>query len=294
MHFYGESQSEVFVKVKHKPVGNLRNETLSDVQERFQSWHLWKKYNPSVTWYSAPLCHRFLHMGFFPQNPVTFKERQWCDPLNTPKCQCTSLFLFLDPFPYVLTGLNMRQLWSELMLLHKWTHQQSLLVQEEMPYFSTRVSFFLLLSHLQTHMCWYKTTRSALTGVARNHKNIFFFCCCFFLTSCFGYIWEILEYRGYRIEKHITGGLSLRMKYICFNKNSSHIKLSSLLKLSRLFLTAGSYIPPGKINSFLGSKLWLLMPLKKLCQNDPICGGRSFSCSILTFLGGKKDALKIM
>lgn len=37
MHFYGESQSEVFVKVKHKPVGNLRTETLSDVQERFQS-----------------------------------------------------------------------------------------------------------------------------------------------------------------------------------------------------------------------------------------------------------------
>lgn len=192
MHFYGESQSEVFVKVKHKPVGNLRNETLSDVQERFQSWHLWKKYNPSVTWYSAPLCHRFLQMGFFPQNPVTFKERQWCDPLNTPKCQCTSLFLFLDPFPYVLTGLNMCQLWSELMLLHKWTHQQSLLVQEEMPYFSTRVSFFLLPSHLQTHMWWYRTTRSALTGIARNHKNFFLL---FFL-----YLLPWLHLRNTRIQ----------------------------------------------------------------------------------------------
>lgn len=58
--------------VKDILVGSSRHETLLDSFTRtralhFQSWHLWKIYCPSVTWYSAPLCHRFLQMGFSPQ-----------------------------------------------------------------------------------------------------------------------------------------------------------------------------------------------------------------------------------
>lgn len=62
--------------------------------------------------------------AFFFPNLVTFREAAMvCDLKNTPKSQSTSLFLFLDPFPCVLTGLHVRQLWRELILLHKRTHQ---------------------------------------------------------------------------------------------------------------------------------------------------------------------------
>lgn len=70
--------------------------------------------------------------AFSPQNLVTFRHAAMvCDLVNTPKSQSTSLFLFLDPFPCVLTGLHVPQLWSELILLYKWTHEWSLLMHRK-------------------------------------------------------------------------------------------------------------------------------------------------------------------
>lgn len=53
-----------------------------------------KKSSPSVTWYSAPLCHRFLQMGFFPKPCDLWKESTVCDPMNTPKVKEQACFCF--------------------------------------------------------------------------------------------------------------------------------------------------------------------------------------------------------
>lgn len=168
-------------RLKDILVGSSGNETLLDSFTHtralhFQSWHLWKIYCRSVTWYSAPLCHRFLQMGSPPPNLVTFRRRH-CSviPWTPPRSQSTSLFLFSSLFPCVLTGLHVFQLCSELILWHKWTHQWSLLRR-----WTLRVTPLLkrkgcrLIRRL-SNLCWFyisRITSGSLKQPVQHHERL--------------------------------------------------------------------------------------------------------------------------
>lgn len=101
--------------------------TCTDKSSRFWVDALGEKYDCGVISDILRPCHRFLQMGFSPPNLLTFGERRWCViPQTPPKRQSPSLFLFLDPFPSVLTGLHVCQHWKWVHASHKWSHQESI------------------------------------------------------------------------------------------------------------------------------------------------------------------------
>lgn len=104
-----------------KAVGHMHGQEL-----KILSWRSWRKYGCGVISDIPCPCHRFLQMGFSPPNLLTFGERRWrVIPQTPPKRQSPSLFLFLDPFPSVLTGLHVCQRWKWAHASHKWSHQES-------------------------------------------------------------------------------------------------------------------------------------------------------------------------
>lgn len=105
----------IYMYIWTSPVEEPRNESCwthaqTHAQLKTVSGRSWRKYGCGVISDILRLCHRFLQMGFSPPNLLTFGERRWrVIPQTPPKRQRPSLFLFLDPFPSILTGLHVCQ-----------------------------------------------------------------------------------------------------------------------------------------------------------------------------------------
>lgn len=186
-----------------------------------------KKYNSTVTWYSAPLCHGLI----FSQIPVTFGKRHSCVIIWSPqKIRKQACFCFLNPFPHVLTGFSTCQRRSELMFLHKWTHRGSIRWKK-----NKKLSFSFIL-HLNSHLLSSNMTFSIQKGQENTIKELYF------VTRLWGFTDDLRNTRFPELQdfkKKITVRLSFRMKYICFPKKNSHIKCFQPLKTVSSFLDCG-------------------------------------------------------
>lgn len=90
----------------------------------------------------------------------------------------------------------------------------------------------------------------------KHHQDILIV---FSVLSKISLLWGTLDDLDWRMEKHVTGGLSLTVNYICLRKRNSNIKLSSLLKLSPFPGLWLVIFHRAKLFHFYGRKSWFLI-----------------------------------